>query len=62
MKDCPVQDKTVQFDFASATAADYSRLKNELASLEIGVLYNNVGVSYDYAEMLQDVPEEKVLF
>ena len=54
--------KTVQFDFASATNADYEKLKAELSKLEIGVLYNNVGVSYDYAEALQNVPDEKVLF
>ena len=48
-------------DFSSATAADYDRLKAVLSNLEIGVLYNKVGVSYDYAEALQNIPDEKVL-
>jgi 17beta-estradiol 17-dehydrogenase / very-long-chain 3-oxoacyl-CoA reductase len=55
-----IEVKTIQFDFASATTADYEKLKSELSKLEIGVLYNNVGVSYDYAEALQNVPDEKV--
>ena len=56
-----VEIKTVTMDFSSATAADYDRLKAVLSNLEIGVLYNNVGVSYDYAEALQNIPDEKVL-
>ncbi len=55
-----VEVKLVTFDFSSASPADYARLKGELSSLDIGVLYNNVGVSYEYAEYLQDVPEDKV--
>ena len=55
-----VEIKTVAMDFATASAADYSRLQTEISKLEIGVLYNNVGVSYDYAEALQNIPEEKV--
>ena len=47
-------------DFGTASAADYTRLQSEISKLEIGVLYNNVGVSYDYAEALQNIPEEKV--
>ncbi len=47
-------------DFATASEADYTRLQTEISKLDIGVLYNNVGVSYDYAEALQNIPEEKV--
>jgi hypothetical protein len=47
-------------DFATASAADYTRLQSEISKLEIGALYNNVGVSYDYADALQNIPEEKV--
>ena len=52
--------KQVALDFSKATPADYERLKKEITGLEIGVLYNNVGVSYDSAEVLQDLSEEKV--
>ena len=56
-----IEIKTVAMDFSTASAADYTRLQSEISKLEIGVLYNNVGVSYDYAEALQNIPEEKVL-
>ena len=37
-----------------------NRLNNEIGSLEVGILYNNVGVSYEHAEVLQDVPEDRI--
>ena len=55
-----IEIKIVALDFATASAADYTRLQAEISKLEIGVLYNNVGVSYDYAEAFQNIPEEKV--
>jgi len=51
---CPkVETKTISFDFSNGAAADYAKLAAELKSLPIGLLYNNVGVSYDHAELLQ---------
>jgi 17beta-estradiol 17-dehydrogenase / very-long-chain 3-oxoacyl-CoA reductase len=55
-----VQTKTISFDFSKGTAADYAKLGAELKSLEIGLLYNNVGVSYDHAEYLQELTDEKI--
>ena len=43
-----------------SVADEHRRITKELSALEIGVLYNNVGVSYDHAEVLQDVSEEKI--
>mmetsp|Transcript_15062 Transcript_15062/g.29693 ORF Transcript_15062/g.29693 Transcript_15062/m.29693 type:complete len:313 (-) Transcript_15062:13-951(-) len=55
-----IEVKEIKFDFASATKADYDRITKELSALEIGVLYNNVGVSYDHAEVLEDLSDEKI--
>jgi len=55
-----VEVREIKFDFASATKGDYDRITKDLSALEIGVLYNNVGVSYDHAEVLEDVAEDKI--
>ncbi len=33
---------------------------SELKGLEVGILYNNVGVSYDHAELLHELSDEKI--
>jgi len=55
-----VQTKVVAFDFSKGSPADYAKLASELKGLEVGVLYNNVGVSYDHAELLQELSDEKI--
>jgi len=48
-----VQVKTIVFDFTNAQLADYeSKIFSQLQQLEIGVLVNNVGLSYEYPERL----------
>jgi len=42
------ETKIVDVDFTKSDI--YERLKNELTGLDIGVLVNNVGMSYDYPE------------
>jgi len=47
------QVKTIAFDFTNANLADYQqKIFSELDQLEVGVLVNNVGLSYEYPERL----------
>ncbi|GJN91729.1 hypothetical protein Rhopal_004752-T1 [Rhodotorula paludigena] len=52
-----VQTKIHAIDFSSANA-DYAGLKQVLDSLDVGVLINNVGKSYDEPTFFQDLPEQ----
>jgi len=50
------QVKCIAFDFTNASLADYqSTIFSELDQLEVGVLVNNVGLSYEYPERLDRI-------
>lgn len=49
-----VKTKIIDVDFTNG-AEIYDRIRKELEGLEIGVLINNVGMSYTYPEYLAEV-------
>lgn len=42
--------KTFAFDFCVGSVDSYSSLLNALNEVDVGVLVNNVGMSYEYPE------------
>ena len=55
-----VQTKVVAVDFGAANAADYSRIAGVVGELDVAVLVNNVGMSYDHAEYYDAISDELV--
>lgn len=55
-----VKTKTLAVDFGKADSATWSMLKAELAPLAVGVLVNNVGVSYPHAEFYEAIDDQLI--
>ncbi|CAB3401289.1 unnamed protein product [Caenorhabditis bovis] len=50
-----VEIRTYSYDFTNAAVTGYEELLKALNSVEVGVLVNNVGMSYEYPEVLHKV-------
>ena len=51
-----VETKIIDVDFTDTTI--YARIERELAGLDIGLLVNNVGMSYDHPEYFSYLEEK----
>lgn len=54
----PTESRCVAVDFASADAKDWDRVVKVIEDIEVGVLINNVGMSYPHAMYLNEVDAE----
>ena len=53
-----IETRTIQVDFSKPGDGIFEKLASELSGLQIGVLINNVGVSYPHAQYLTEVTDE----
>lgn len=60
-KDFKVEAVSIQADFSSENSdALYSSIADKLKGVEVGVLINNVGMSYDHAQYFDKLPQDKI--
>jgi len=55
-----VEARIFALDFSRATPSAFQQLGKTIAGLEVGVLINNVGVSYDHAEFFDQIDDELI--
>ncbi|CAJ0941363.1 unnamed protein product, partial [Mesorhabditis belari] len=53
-----VEIKTFAFDFTAGNFDQYDYVIKEITSLDVGVLVNNVGLSYEYPERMHEIEGE----
>lgn len=57
-----VNTKIIQADFTDDSLAAYHKLGLKLCTLEIGVLINNIGVSYNHPDYFLDLPDNDKVY
>ena len=55
-----VETKVVAADFGDLDERTLSSIKAAIAGLDVGLLINNVGLSYDHAEYLDAVDDQMI--
>jgi 17beta-estradiol 17-dehydrogenase / very-long-chain 3-oxoacyl-CoA reductase len=55
-----VQTKVVAADFSSASQTTWNELSEVIAPLDVGILVNNVGLSYDHAEYFDAIDDKLI--
>lgn len=55
-----VETRAIAVDFAEMTDAQWDLIQRELDSVRVGVLANNVGVSYDFPMYVEEVKEATI--
>ncbi|EFA80239.1 steroid dehydrogenase-like protein [Heterostelium album PN500] len=56
-----VQTKHIAFDFNTTKDDDYlNKLLPQLNQIEVGILVNNVGISYDHPMYLEELPNDRI--
>jgi len=55
-----IQTKFVPVDFSSSNRDLLQPVRNAINGLDVGILVNNVGVSYDHAEFFGSLDQEKI--
>jgi len=56
----PVNVKTIEADFSVPSEALFKKIADELAQLDIAILVNNVGVSYDHAQYFDKLDDSTI--
>ena len=52
--------RIVVVDYSSGGTEVYNKIRTELSGLEIGILINNVGVTYEYPNYFDQVTEDRL--
>jgi len=55
-----IQTKTVTVDFSQGSPSIFEPVKAAIEGLDVGILVNNVGMSYDHAEYYLNLSKEKI--
>jgi len=55
-----VKVNTLVVDYATADKSTYERIQKELKQIDVGILVNNVGVSYEHCEYFHLVDEQTI--